>query len=88
MKPPLKKKESQTSINPTSLAPTPNLSLNIPEEPTKLTIPSNKKEDEDDLIIRPPPRLMSKRPSAEKHDKIEESNFSVGLKSESLSLAP
>ena len=67
MKPPLKKKDSQTSIKSPSLAGTGggNFNLNIPEEPS-LTISSKpEKKEEDNDIIRPPPRLMGKRMSSE-----------------------
>ena len=62
-RPPLGKKDSQSSIKPPGASV--NLSLTIPEEPTNLTISSKGDKKEDDDIIRPPPRLMGRRLSTE-----------------------
>jgi hypothetical protein len=75
MKPPLKKRDSQTNLAaPSSNSPT----LTMPEE-LNLTLSSNRNEEE---IIRPPPRLMSRKPSAElKLDRNDEVNLSANLRS-------
>jgi len=48
-----------------------SLSLNIPEENSPKLNTISKKIEEDDEIIRPPPRLMNRRSSMDgKNDKI------------------
>lgn len=67
MKPPLKKKDSQGSLQlPPSNSPT----LTMPEE-INLTLSSNKNDE----IIKPPPRLIDRKPSGE--EKSEKNDFSI-----------
>lgn len=82
MKPPMRKKESQSSINPpltlSNALPSP---LTIKEDKEfNLTLSSNK-GDEDSDIIKPPSRMVSRKPPSM-------TDSSAGLRSESLTLAP
>lgn len=70
MKPPLRKKNEGSTEN-LSLG-FGSFSLNIPEDNSPKLSVFSKKVEEDDEIIRPPPRLMNRRSSMDgKNDKIE-----------------